>query len=83
MIMKKEIFKTLVFKGDRTKVLDRYAILEDSVTKEGLEWYGGNVPRLYPISATIRKLEKQLPDVNFKGVKLITVTIVEMNTNKG
>ena len=78
--MKNETFKTLVFKSDRTKILGRYAILEDSATKEGLEWYGGNVPRLYPISCTIRKLEKQLPDINFKGVKLILVNISEVKT---
>ena len=75
-------FKTLIFKGDRTKVLGRFAILEDSIDKAGeLDWYGGNVPRLYSISCTIKKLENQLPKVDFRKVKLIIVKVSELQTN--
>ena len=62
-------FKTLIFKGGRTKVLGRYAILQKG------EWYGCDTPRLYPMSCTIQGLEKQLPKVDFTKVELINVDL--------
>lgn len=70
------IFKTLVFKDDRTKILGRFA----HPMEHSRDWAGCNTPLLLTKETTIRKLEMLYLNHNFKDVKLIIVKLSEIDT---
>lgn len=81
--MKKRHFKTLIFKGARTKLLGHYA-MPLKMNESEYDWAGGDIPRLMTMKTTINKLEKAYPALNFKEVRLIIVEVIpmELKTNK-
>lgn len=76
-----KIFKILIFDDDRVKTLGTYATpLETSVKQ--YEWFGGEIPTLMNLKATMKDLNKLYPKLDFTGIKLIPVILKEFPTNK-
>lgn len=62
-------YKTLVFTDDREKTLGPYAILMDN------ELFGSNIPRLMPMSATMKGVQDLNPKMNLSGIQMVTVRL--------
>ena len=75
--MKDTLFKVLRFTDDRDKILGNYA----AVIKGDDELYGCRTPQLMTMKATLKGLQNLYPSINFKNTKMVTVKVVEIETN--
>lgn len=67
-------FKTLVFKGDRSKILGMYAF-PIQLDGDKYEWGGCDVPLLMTKETTIENLLSLYNGLSFKEVNLINIKI--------
>ena len=75
--MKKQ-FKTLIFKGDRSKILGRYAVFGGQ-GKDDNDWYGCDTPTLMPMTATMDDFKKIYPKADLKDIKMVTIELKIIN----
>lgn len=62
-------FKTMVFTDSRAVNLGLYVTIMDN------EIFGSNIPRLMPMSATMKGVQELNTKMNLSGIQMITVKV--------
>jgi hypothetical protein len=67
--------KTLIFTDSRKDILGKYAVIAGVF--DNYELIGGEIPEILSGTATIKKLKQRYSEIDFTGVKLIDVVVID------